>query len=321
MPELCVDELTEEKRVRGDLSPSRAVEHELAFHDHDHGAYRHYLALPFSQFRAMVVKRLLTFRRNPRALFFQLIYPVIYICVLLAVNKNLSSDTTVSPAPLTLSFSALSSNLVLSAFRGSPVPFIGINSGPQHSDPTALQNRTAAVVSATSDDVSWYPFFPNAVSSLTSYLSQMAPNANLKITNVALATRGLPDVPSSLPPPSSLFAFTLWVNASADHAPPLLLDLVTNCLLAAYGNASVFPVAPEVELTVAPFAYPASADNTPAGGITMAILAGIAFSAIPVGYAVGLVREREAKAKHLQVRSIRKREYTYSPLLSMGTPA
>lgn len=209
---------------------------------------------------------MLTARRSGRGLFFQFIFPLVYVIIILAITRRLtSSGGRINPPPLSLSVPPL--------FRGTELDIIGTTA--------AVQTQMQSLLSA-SDSFKLYAVGQNSVPGLQHYLltDNIASFCSVFATSLT---------------PSSLTS-TLFHNNSASHALPILLQVVANAALQNL-TGTQFSIA----ITNAPFGYNRSTVFTSFTGIMLALFVGLAFGYMPVTYAVAVVRERENGAKHQQL--------------------
>jgi ATP-binding cassette, subfamily A (ABC1), member 3 len=246
--------------------PVRGVGNSKSYGSAPHSAPKRYIPTAARQASAIAHKRFLLSKRDMRSLFFQLVFPVLYVLIFLIVTRNVSNDSIQRPAPLTLD-----SSYATAFFGGTRLPWyspVGNTSLDNFADKITVPKPIGV-----GTDRNGFSTYVLRESSGTQYMgfggSASADGSGANIV--------------------------VFHNNSAVHSAPVAANLFTNGVL-----ASIDPKY-SVSLTSAPFEYVKEKDSVSAAGISIAIFIGLAFSYIPITFGIQIVKEKECKAKHQQL--------------------
>jgi len=214
-------------------------------------------------------------KRDPRGFFWQFVFPVLYILILLFIVRNIPTESSESPPPLNLS--ALGQ-----VFAGSNMPYASSDAVLQATTTTFLNGLLAPIpmslnlsVVSTEHELQEWLLIPRA--------------ENL---HAALFTTSLSNVSSNLNA-----AMLIMSNASAPHAAPMVLNMISARLLSdVIKNKKI-----EIQTTNHPFPYQQDFSLRHLVSFLIAFMTGLSYAYIPVVYAVVVVKEKQTKAKHQQL--------------------
>lgn len=232
------------------------------------------------QFKAMMIKRYTNSKRSLRGLFFQFVFPLIYVLLAVVVfTAGLESLTSGRVSPDALVMTPTGN---LAPYSSLPVPISGADLN--------LQNTTATNTEPLLHQLGFATKLSGIPADIDGTLDYLLSSAN----SGAFAT---------------LFGETsatrVMYNRSNLHAIPVWLDIIASARLWSLTNATTADSrgAYSIRSTNHPFSYSEEDNSYFAGGIVNYLLSmfiGIAFASIPVTFAVHIVKEKEVGAKHQQ---------------------
>jgi hypothetical protein len=163
--------------------------------------------------------------------------------------------------------------------------------------PSSVSNEAYGAIMTHIDPPTFYePFQPSILSLGNSN------NGDNKHDTIGAAT-------TAAAASSAIYHMHILYNMTRSyHLMPMLQNMIINAQLGLlynivnYTNTSTTATAARTSVSAvnAPFEYEAGFEQNIAGGLFVALLLGLAFSYVPIGFGASIMKETEAKARHQQ---------------------
>jgi len=247
---------------------------------------------------ALLVKRYLYFKRDKKAWVYQFILPAIFVLVgCLLMKAGVNSIFAEDMPPLTLGLAAYNpgiranSNPLPFNADGSPFGYTVWEDNQFVLNPSVVGQAAIMAAIPAGPTLPTYSFAPGFVQNVQNMsASLLASRVDWKASRYGALTFAVVN-------DTQEFNYNVHANYTGAHASAIFTNLVNGAILQQFApGASIRTTVKPLGVTRNEVATASSFD-----GFTIVIMIMLSFAFIPAAFALFVVRERETKAKHLQL--------------------
>ena len=245
---------------------------------------------------ALLVKRFLYFKRDKKAWIYQFVMPALFVLVgCLLMKAGVNSIFAEKMPPLTLGLGSYNPGIATDPNPlpynpdGGPFGYVVWEGNQWVENPSVVGQGAimAQIPASASLPIYTYPV-PSVLNMSQALLDS---RGDWKASRYGAVSFGLVDATEE-------FVYNVHANYTGAHASAIFMNQVNDAILKQYGvpGASIRTKLTPLGVTRHEVATASSYD-----GFTIVIMIMLSFSFIPAAFALFVVRERETKAKHLQL--------------------
>jgi ABC-type multidrug transport system ATPase subunit len=244
---------------------------------------------------ALLVKRMLYLKRDKKAWVYQFVLPALFVLVgCLLMRAGVNSIFAEKMPPLTLSLDAYNPGIQTNRnplpynAEGESFIFTMWEGNQQMENPNVVGQDVIMAAIPSGSTLPTYSIAANSVQNMSSGL--LDTRRDWKASRYGALTFAVVDDLEE-------FNYNVHANYTGAHSSAIFANLINDALLQQYAPGS------SIKTTIKPLGVTRNEISTAASfdGFTIVIMMMLAFAFIPAAFALFVVRERETKAKHLQL--------------------